>query len=366
MPPSRLLPLLLVVAVLGGGAVVGAWWWRTEGAPARATLPAAEAAPPPIRSMTLDARRKPEPGTLARLRALGVTHVTLIPFAFQPRGDVPELRVNTDGHWYAESDAGIRELAVDAAAHGMGLILKPHVWIGQYSVDGQERHKVGFATEAEWADWEAQYAAFLLHYARLAEEVGADVLVVGTELAYVARTREAFWRRLVADVRAVYGGRLTYAANWWEEYEDVPFWDALDYIGVQAYFPVARDTTAAAYAALHDGWAPHLEALARLQARVDRPVLFTELGYRSVPFAAAEPWRWPSRDGDAGVAPAYELQADLYRAFFERFWGVPWFAGVILWKWYPGAPDADRLALDFSPQDKPAEAVIERWFTRRP
>ena len=63
---------------------------------------------------------------------------------------------------------------------------------------------------------------------------------VGTELQIPALQREADWRQLIKDVRAVYSGKLIYSANWYEEYEGIKFWDALDAIGVQAYFSGIR------------------------------------------------------------------------------------------------------------------------------
>jgi hypothetical protein len=193
--------------------------------------------------------------------------------------------------------------------------------------------------------------------------VDAALLVVGTELATAARTRPAFWRALIAEVRSVYDGPLTYAANWYDEYEHIPFWDALDYIGVQAYFELT-DAPDPSRAMLQQSWHPHREALARLARATNRPVLFTEIGYRSAPSAAARPWQWPSRS-ERGTAPADTLQARLYDAFFESLWARPWFAGAIIWKWRPDAPSRpDRHALGFSPQDKPAEQVLQRWYTR--
>ncbi len=318
-----------------------------------------------IRSVTLDAVRQPDPATLENLRRIGVTHITLISFGFQPGYDVPEIRLNNNARWFSESDRGIRMLARQADSLGLRLILKPHIWVGEYSAGGQARHSIGFETEAQWAQWEAQYRAFLLHYARLAHEVDAAVLVVGTELANVAKTRPAFWRDLIAEVRHHYGGALTYAANWWEEYEDIPFWDALDYVGVQAYFELSKEENPTVEM-LRAGWKQPCETLQQLSERTGRPVLFTEIGYRNVPDAAAQPWRWPSRGEAATVQPDDALQARLYEAFFESLWRQPWFAGAILWKWHPAADEERRRRryLDFTPQGKPAEAVIARWFTR--
>ena len=135
--------------------------------------------------------------------------------------------------------------------------------MGRYNNGGQTRADIGFETEEAWAAWEAQYHTFLMHYAHLAGEIDAAMLVVGTELANAARTRPAFWRRLIADVRAVYGGALTYAANWWEEYEDIAFWDALDYIGVQGYFELSKEDDPT-LAMLREGWRPYKETMQRL------------------------------------------------------------------------------------------------------
>lgn len=332
----------------------------TNGGPSpRLPLDALPAAGERIRGVTFDARREPGPGTLERLHALGATHVTLTTFGFQQGHATPEIRMHTDGGWYSESDTGIRALAAQARALGMAVILKPHVWVGHYDTGGQSRDYIDFETKEDWLHWESDYRHLILHYAHLSQEIDAPLFVIGTELAHVARTREAFWRALIEEVRTVYDGPLTYAANWWGEYDSVPFWDALDYVGVQGYFELT-DAENPSAEALQAAWEPHRQALRAVARQTGRPILFTEIGYRSVPYAAARPWQWPARD--EAVAPDTALQARLYDAFFECLWHEPWFAGAILWKWHPGA-DPERRALDFSPQDKPAEVVIRRWFT---
>ena len=317
-----------------------------------------------IQAVTLDARHPPGGGTLDSIQALGATHITLVTFAFQREINEPRLRIHNDGDWYSESDRGIRALADEAAQRGMRLILKPHVWVGHYSAEGQSRSDIAFDTEADWQTWEAQYRDFILHYAHLADEVDAAMLVVGTELHASVRERPAFWHGLIDTVRTAYDGPLTYAANWYEEYQDVAFWDALDYVGVQAYFPLS-DADNPSLNVLRRGWSEHQAALRRVAARTNRPVLFTELGYRSVPYAAATPWRWPERDEGSRVLPDTALQARLYRAFFEEVAPQPWFAGAILWKWHPtDASHEDHRGIGFTPQNKPAERVIQRGFTR--
>lgn len=297
----------------------------------------------------------------------GVTWISQTPFGWQDRPDDPELRFHPDGDvWWGERDEGLRVTTRLARERGLRTLLKPHVWITEDS--NKWTGDIAMASPQEWAAWFADYRDFLLHYAKLAEELGVEALAVGTELHRTVVERPDDWRRLVAEVREVYSGRLTYAANWHREYEEVAFWDALDFVGVQAYFPLASGDKSdggesPSVDELVAAWEPHREALRALSARVDRRVVFTELGYRSVPGAGGEPWTWPERGSEVGSIPIDpELQTRLYEAFFRVFWDEPWFEGVYFWKWYPYGAGPGR-AHDFTPQGKPAADVMRRWFT---
>ncbi|WP_103030119.1 glycoside hydrolase family 113 [Salinibacter altiplanensis] len=343
---------------LGVLLVAGAGCGDTTGASPAAADTRPDAKPIfDVRSVTLDARTRPDSSLLVRLRDLGVTHPTLVAFGWQKAPDSPTVRVDTGDGWYSESHRGIRTLARQADALGMGVILKPHLWVGGYD-ETQDRSTIGFESDARWREWEANYRRFLLLYARLAAEVDADALVLGTELTRAATERPHFWRGLADSVRAVYDGKLTYAANWHEAYERIQFWDALDYVGVQAYFPLteAEDPS---LAALQEGWRPHRAALAKIHERTGRPILLTEIGYRSAVGAAAAPWEWPERDD--GAVPDSALQARCYRAFLSTVGRAPWLKGGIIWKWHP--PGEVEGPTAFTPQAKPAEDVLRRWFT---
>ena len=54
-----------------------------------------------------------------------------------------------------------------------------------------------------------------------------------------AQKFDARWRQIIAAIRQVYHGKLTYGGNW-DSFNEVTFWDALDYIGVLAYFPLTK------------------------------------------------------------------------------------------------------------------------------
>lgn len=349
--------LLGTAVLLGSCAESDPAAQRETGAGARAdTIPSGPVFD--IRSVTVDARRRPEPDLLPRLRDLGVTHITLVSFGWQRAADDPRVRIDTSDGWYSESHRGIRALAHQADSLGMGIILKPHIWIGGYD-EAQDRSEIGFETEAAWGRWETSYRRFLMVYARLAAEVDADALVLGTELSNVAKTRPQFFRALADTVRTVYDGDLTYAANWHDEYQKIAFWDALDYVGVQAYFPIS-DGPNPSLDTLRAHWQRHRRALAQVHRRTDRPVLLTEIGYRSARTTAEAPWRWPERESESVHADSV-LQAQCYRAFFSAMDRAPWFAGAIIWKWHPRA--SRQRSTDFTPQGKPAERVLYRWFT---
>ena len=73
----------------------------------------------------------------------------------------------------------------------------------------------------------------------LAEAEKAEIFCVGLEFSHAQKYEER-WRKIIAAVRAVYRGKVTYGANW-NDYAEVKFWDALDYIGVLAYFPLTKN-----------------------------------------------------------------------------------------------------------------------------
>jgi len=115
---------------------------------------------------------------------------------------------------------------------------------------------------------------------------------------------EQEWRALIREVRKVYGGRLTYAANH-DQYVEVQFWEDLDVLGINAYFPLregllreapvkeALAPTAALEETLEAGWSEVLEEIAafRDESEIESmPVVFTELGYTFRRGCTFEPW----------------------------------------------------------------------------
>lgn len=300
-----------------------------------------------------------------------VNWISQTPFGWQRGYDNPEIGTNknSDYTWWGERDDGLKKTTELAQAHGIKTILKPHIWLRDDG--GKWRGEIKMKSEEDWLKWFEDYTGFILHYAKLAEEQKMEMLCIGTELHQTCVERADDWRKLIAKVRNVYSGPLTYAANFSDEYQDVSFWDDLDYIGVQAYFPLTNKENPTVKS-LREGWQKPMKELKKFSARYGKPILFTEVGYKSTKDSGIEPWTWPQnieRDQRAEIY-SEETQAACYEALFAEVMDEPWLAGVHLWKWYPNYEkrlnsrrgSSPYYSIDFTPQAKAAEKVMTDWF----
>jgi len=272
---------------------------------------------------------------LRKLPGHGINSIALVPYGFASTKE-PKVR-GWNTRW--EGDAGVTQLARIAHSLGMKVLLKPQLWMR-----GGNPADINFPGAAENSEWFAQYLPFLEHYAQLAASIHADVFCVGVELEKMSGN-DAAWRKLIARAREIYPGPLTYAANFGVEFESIKFWDALDYIGIDEYYPLPDDLSTAAV----------LQKISAVESRFQKPVLFTEAGFPSVTEGNRAPWDEPSRPVDL------EIQAKSYDALLSAFYEKPWFAGVYWWKvgtnGYGGPTDASH-----TPWNKPAMQSIDRWY----
>ena len=289
---------------------------------------------------------------MQEIRHVNAEWVAIVPYAFSP-GHVPEVTFDHVRQWWGERSEGTRALIRKAQLAGLHTMIKPHVWVRGDGWPGE----FDLETEADWLAWEEAYARYILHNARIADSLGVDMLCIGTEYRQAVKKRPAFWSKLIRDCRQIYGGLLTYAANW-DNYQHVTFWAELDFIGIDAYFPVCQLQTPTDQT-LKAGWKPVKADLKNLSEIHQRPILFTEYGYRSVDYAAAGHWQMD----DEALTLNLEGQAKCYEVLYEEFWKEPWFAGGFLWKWYPD-PVASGGAKNtrYTPQNKPAMQVIRQWY----
>jgi len=287
--------------------------------------------------------------------------ITLVPWGDQKDFDSAEVRYyRGDSVEMAKRDSSWKSQIGIAHAQGFKVFLKPHVWIYK-PTDGKWRAEIFPKNEANWATWQKTYREFILLYAKLAQESNVDMFCVGVEFTRLSAEKPKFWRSLISEVRAIYSGPITYAANWYQEYEQVSFWEELDYIGVQAYFPIAQSERPS-LAQVTKGWQKHLPSLEAVHKQYDKPILFTEMGYKSTMDSAVEPWKWVEYTDEAQESLCNDTQANCYQAFFDTVWQQDWFAGVHVWQVRSDYQKVREHNLDFTPQGKPAAEVIRKGF----
>jgi hypothetical protein len=267
----------------------------------------------------------------------GVNAIALVPYGFTARNTG---RVGWGGN--LERDEGIEQLSRVAHQLNIKVLLKPQIWV-QPGYPGD----LEFSSTEMRTQWFAQYIKFIEHYAELAKRVHADMFCVGVEFQKLVQY-ESEWRKIIARARQLYPGPLVYAATQGPEFETIKFWDQLDYIGLNNYYPLPDDLSTATV----------VQKVEAVQKKFQKPVIFTEAGFASFQGSHREPWA--ERPGKIAVAD----QARCYEAVLRAFYHKPWFQGIYWWKIGTdghGGPDDVSL----TPWGKPAMEVVARWYLQQ-
>ena len=331
-------------------------------APPPEPSPGPQALPPIIvkgkkmNGLTMVAPPAPFPSDpMGPVKAVGAGWIAVVPYAYT-RLHVPAVRYEeTDWQWWGERPEGVKETIRRAHAAGVKVMLKPQIYI-PYGWTGS----MDYQSDEDWAKWEKAYEAYMLPMAKTAESMDVELFCIGTEFRTAIAKRPEFWRGLIAQIRSVYKGRLVYSSNW-DDWEQIPFWDALDYIGLSGYFPLVSGKTPA-IDSLTQAWAPIKDRLAAFSKKHDKPVLFTEFGYLSVDGCG---WRnWELENGIQNRPINEQAQAHCFEALFSVFQAEPWWAGGFLWKWFPNGQGHEGYPeRDYTPQGKLGEKSIQRWYS---
>lgn len=284
---------------------------------------------------------------------LNANHAAVMPFGFIRDINSPDIIFDTDRQWYGETKKGAVQYVELLHQKGIKTMVKPQIWIWK----GEFTGTLKMTSEADWQALEESYEKFILAYAEMAQKVDAEIFCIGTELEQFVIMRPEYWKSLIAKIRKAYKGKLTYAANW-DEYPRVPFWGDLDYIGIDAYFPLSEEKTPSV-AQLKAGWQGPKAKIKTMSQTCSKPVLFTEYGYRSMDQPAWKPWLVDRNEEPVNLT----AQANATQAILEEFWTEDWFAGGYVWKWFiahgkSGGENDNR----FTPQNKPAEDVLREAY----
>ncbi|MDR0220716.1 MAG: glycosyl hydrolase family 53 [Lachnospiraceae bacterium] len=293
----------------------------------------------------------------ARLMALGINWVC---FAFTVRQKTFASTEIMFDYARTPTDKEITQTIAHFHENGVKVCLKPILNCD----DGMWRALIDFpdsdmmGQDKYWDAWFASYGAFMLHYAEIAADTGCAMYCTGCEMSGTER-KEGHWRELLAKVRHIYPGLVTYNTNHGNE-EKIAWWDAVDYIGTSAYYPVARKGGASTETMVA-AWEKVGRRMEAIAAKYDKPLLFAEIGCRSAKGCAAMPWDFTHMH----YPRSEEEQARFYDSCLRVFAGQGWFAGAFWWDWSTKIyRDKETAAKDlgFNIHMKKAEEVVRAWY----
>ncbi|HWJ85220.1 MAG TPA: 1,4-beta-xylanase [Cellulomonas sp.] len=281
--------------------------------------------------------------SMDEMAALGVNWVTLAFGALQATAQSTTIAFRDEP---TVTDDEIRGAVAMARARGLQVCLKPVVNVA----DGTWRAYIGFFDwdvpgEPSWAQWFAAYREFIVHHARLAAELGVEMLCIGCEMVR-ADSQEDLWRELVADVREVYDGLVTYNCDKYQE-DHVTWWDAVDVISASGYYPTGS-------------WPEQLDRIGAVVEREGKPFLFIEAGCPSREGSPERPNDWTLVG-----APSERAQAEYLDEMLSACAQRPWVGGFMLWDWPATLYSSDEVAAndDYCMYAKAGAHVVRRHYT---
>ena len=289
--------------------------------------------------------------SLDQIAAVGADTVEFIIDNYQENGSSTQIYIDQRTSPSAER---LGELIAYAKRKGLRVILMPIVLLTHPK--GQEWR--GTIRPDQWEDWFDSYRDMLAHYTAVAQATHVDVLVVGSELLSTESKLDE-WTQTIHKVRSEFSGQITYSSNW-DHYQRIPFWDQLDFIGMNEYYTLGKNANVTVPEILK-AWAPIQHDLHVFSQRVHKPIVMLEVGWCSMANAASEPWDYTVDDIKAPTDLA--LQKKLYEGMFQEWHGVPWFGGFMIFEW-PAGDNGGPADRGYTPFNKPAEQVLRDWLAK--
>lgn len=289
--------------------------------------------------------------SLRKLRETGTEWIALCMVVMQKKYNSTEIFFDYNR---TPTDLELIQLIDEAHRLGFKVCMKPmincddHLW----------RARITFPEEGNyWQQWFHSYQGFLKHYAQLAEHTSCEMFCLGCEMVGTEHKEEE-WRSTIAEVRNIYNGPLIYNANHGKE-EGIAWWDAVDYLGTSAYYPVAKDG-GASVEEMRANWEKVKERVEGLHHKYNKPIVFMEIGCRSAYSCATMPWDFSHTQ----LAHDEEEQANFYESCMQVFAHQPWFHGFFWWDWRHRlhALEEAQENNDFAIYGKKAEKIIRKWY----
>ena len=292
------------------------------------------------------------PITAAQIKPLAdfnANYTAIIPYAWIRALDQPEIFYSEDRGDWGEKPNGVTITNQLLNDQGISAMIKPQIWIRRGDYTGH----IKLTKEEDWQLLEKTYSSYIMRFVKIAEEKNIPLFCIGTELDSFVDARPEYWNNLIKEIRSIYKGQLTYAANW-DSYKRVHFWNELDFIGVDAYFPMC-DLKTPDPENINASWGKwKAELVSVSQKHHNKKILFTEYGYISADFAGREPWK--NAPEEYGVNQ--EAQQILYEGLFKNVWNEKWMAGGFFWKYHAEDSRWHGFEKRFTPQNKKAAQTI--------
>ncbi len=272
----------------------------------------------------------------------GANFITLVPNALQETPQSEEIDFTSDA---TISDEELISMIDYIHKKGLLVALKPTV----NCKNGTWRAHINFfdkdvPCEPKWGNWFRSYTEFQLHFAKLAKETGCEMFIAGCEMVQTDRRSEE-WRNLIAQIRTVYDGPVTYNADKYQE-DNVTWWDCVDYICSSGYYPT-------------DDWDRQLDRIEAVVEKFKKPFFFAECGCMSTHGAGKVPNDWTVR-GEIDL----QEQADWYQTMFEACRKRSFVQGFCLWDWawkqYPLCKADANWRYDI--YGKPAQQIVKKYY----
>lgn len=246
------------------------------------------------------------------------------------------------------SDEELREMIRYAKKKGVGVALKPTV----NCKNGVWRAYISFferdvVCEPKWSNWFHSYTDFQIHYAKIAKEEQCEMFIAGCEMV-MTEHRETEWRHLLAKIREVYDGLLSYNTDKYQE-ENISWWDAVDVISSSGYYPI-------------DDWERQLDRIEKVVNQYKKPFFFAEAGCMSREGSKYVPNNWGLQGKQR-----LEEQVEWYEAMFLACEKRNWMKGFAMWDWKPIMNTEQEAKKDdgYEICKKPVQEVIRRFYENK-
>ena len=289
--------------------------------------------------------------SLLKQKNMGSNAMAIVPYT-----GINDINTPTPLHFSdnagSENDDAVVHAVSMASKMGMYTLLKPQIYVG-----GSWPGGIDMPTDAQWDKFHDYYYRWIRHYAFLAEIHGMDALCIGVEFTKATLARPDAWRQMIKQTRALYSGKITYAANWGDEFEKIEFWDDLDFIGLNSYYPLSKkdNPTNAEMSLRFDTVKTKIK---KVYDRFKKPIVFTEIGFRSID----TPWKNPHAEADETINE--EAQQRSYEVIFKGIQNEPWCQGILWWKFPSYIEYRGEHNNAFTPNNKLAEETVREWFTK--